>query len=883
MNSDEIREAFLRFFERKEHLIIPSSSLVPRGDPTLLLTTAGMVQIKPYFLGLAMPPSPRLASCQKCFRTTDVDSVGDPKHLTFFEMLGNFSVGDYFKKEAIAWAWEFVAEHLNINTERLWVTIYLDDDESFSYWREIGFPESRIVRLGEKDNFWGPAGDSGPCGPCSEIHYDFGKEAGCGKPDCRPGCDCSRFSEIWNLVFTQYNQDLDGKRTSLPKPNIDTGMGLERTTAVMQGVASVYDTDLFIPLRDKICDLTGMKYGNDKTADHAIRIIAEHSRGITFLIADGVLPSNEGRGYVLRRVLRRACFFGEKLGAEGPFLNEIAQTVIAKMGHVYPELVKNQNLIQEVVEIEEEKFTSTLDTGINLVEKAVDEAVKQGRNYIAGEEVFKFWDTYGFHPELTAEIAQERGLVVDLEGFEAEMEKQRDRARAGHKFASDKGIGEDKALVKYIPEITDFVGYDKLKINSRVSYILDQESGRSIKSASKGRKVAVVLEETPFYGEMGGQVGDTGKITAASSQIDITNTAWSPYGSLDEGAIVHLGQVVKGTISVGDSVDAEVDVGRRLDIARNHTATHLLQAALRQVLGSHVCQRGSLVHPEGFRFDFSHLTAISKQQLDDIQHIVNERIRQNLPVKSKFVPYKQTIEDGAIALFEEKYGEMVRVLEIGKPPVSAELCGGTHVNSTGEIGLLVITSESSIGTGLRRIEAVTGRGAEDFLQKRLGALEAAAEEIRSSPAEVADKVKALLAELASERKRSASLERELSRNTVEILLDKTEQVSGITVLAARVPPSSMPALREMGDLLRDRLKSAVIVLGTVHDGKPNFVAVVTPDLVDGGLHAGDIVKQVAAVTGGSGGGKATMAQAGGKNKNKLDEALRTVKQLVQKA
>jgi len=883
VNSDEIREAFLRFFERKEHLIIPSSSLVPRGDPTLLLTTAGMVQIKPYFLGLAMPPSPRLASCQKCFRTTDVDSVGDPKHLTFFEMLGNFSVGDYFKKEAIAWAWEFVAEHLNINTERLWVTIYLDDDESFSYWREIGFPESRIVRLGEKDNFWGPAGDSGPCGPCSEIHYDFGKEAGCGKPDCRPGCDCSRFSEIWNLVFTQYNQDLDGKRTSLPKPNIDTGMGLERTTAVMQGVASVYDTDLFIPLRDKICDLTGMKYGNDKTADHAIRIIAEHSRGITFLIADGVLPSNEGRGYVLRRVLRRACFFGEKLGAEGPFLNEIAQTVIAKMGHVYPELVKNQNLIQEVVEIEEEKFTSTLDTGINLVEKAVDEAVKQGRNYIAGEEVFKFWDTYGFHPELTAEIAQERGLVVDLEGFEAEMEKQRDRARAGHKFASDKGIGEDKALVKYIPEITDFVGYDKLKINSRVSYILDQESGRSIKSASKGRKVAVVLEETPFYGEMGGQVGDTGKITAASSQIDITNTAWSPYGSLDEGAIVHLGQVVKGTISVGDSVDAEVDVGRRLDIARNHTATHLLQAALRQVLGSHVCQRGSLVHPEGFRFDFSHLTAISKQQLDDIQHIVNERIRQNLPVKSKFVPYKQTIEDGAIALFEEKYGEMVRVLEIGKPPVSAELCGGTHVNSTGEIGLLVITSESSIGTGLRRIEAVTGRGAEDFLQKRLGALEAAAEEIRSSPAEVADKVKALLAELASERKRSASLERELSRNTVEILLDKTEQVSGITVLAARVPPSSMPALREMGDLLRDRLKSAVIVLGTVHDGKPNFVAVVTPDLVDGGLHAGDIVKQVAAVTGGSGGGKATMAQAGGKNKNKLDEALRTVKQLVQKA
>ncbi len=899
MTSDEIREAFLSFFEQKEHRIIPSSSLVPHGDPTLLLTTAGMVQIKPYFLGLAVPPSPRLASCQKCFRTTDIGSVGDAKHLTFFEMLGNFSVGDYFKKEAIAWAWEFVTEHLIINPERLWVTIYLDDDEAFNYWRGIGFPESRIVRLGDVDNFWGPAGDSGPCGPCSEIHYDFGREAGCSKPDCRPGCDCSRFSEIWNLVFTQYDQDRSGKRTPLPKPNIDTGMGLERTAAVTQGVFSVYDTDLFSPLCDKICDLMGIKHGSDKTADQAVRIIAEHSRGITFLIADGVLPFNEGRGYVLRRVLRRACFFGRKLGAEEPFLSEIAQTIIAKMGHVYPELIKNQDLIQEVVKTEEEKFTSTLDAGINLVEKAVDEAVRQGKDYITGEEVFKFWDTYGFHPELTAEIAQEKGLTIDLEGFEAEMERQRERARAAHKFnvvtakatltgkgtlsASATVISKGDAAVKVTPKPTKFVGYDKLKARSKIRHILDQASGLSVTSASKGQKVAVVLEETPFYGDMGGQVGDTGRITADSTQINVTNTIWSPYGSLTEGAIVHLGQVVKGTISVGDIVEAEVYADRRLDIARNHTATHLLQAALRQVLGSHVYQRGSLVHPEGFRFDFYHLTAINKQQLNDIQHSVNERIRQNLPVRSKFVPYKQAIDDGAIALFEEKYGETVRVLEIGKPPISAELCGGTHVKSTGEIGFFIITGESSIGTGLRRIEAVTGRGAEDFLQKRLGALEAAAEELRSSPAEVADKVKALLAELASERKRSTSLERELSRNTVETLLDKTEQVNGITVLTARVPSASMPVLREMGDLLRDRLKSAVIVLGTVHDGKPNFVAVVTPDLVDRGLHAGDIVKQVAAVTGGSGGGKATMAQAGGKDKNKLDEAIRAVKQLVQKA
>jgi len=885
VNSDQIREGFLRFFEQKEHRIISSSPLVPRGDPTLLLTTAGMVQIKPYFLGLAVPPSPRLASCQKCFRVTDIDSVGDAKHLTFFEMLGNFSVGDYFKKEAIAWAWEFVTERLKIKPERLWVSIYLDDDESFDYWRGIGFPEKRIVRLGEEDNFWGPAGDSGPCGPCSEIHYDFGKEAGCGKPDCGPGCDCGRFSEIWNLVFTQYNQDPDRKRTALPKPNIDTGMGLERVAAVMQDVSSVYDTDLFIPLRDKICGLTGVKYGKDKTADQAVRIIAEHSRGITFLIADDVSPSNEGRGYVLRRVLRRACFFGRKLGTEEPFLSQIAQTIIAKMGHVYPELVKNQNLVQEIVKAEEEKFISTLDAGINLVEKAVAEAVNQGRDYITGETVFKFWDTYGFHPELTAEIAQERGLTVDLAGFEAEMEKQRERARAGHKFR-DVVIHVPTAEMKsegLAPTVrTDFVGYDKFKTSSKVSHILDQESGQSIKSASKGQKVAIVLKETPFYAEMGGQVGDTGKMTADSGQIDITNTVRSPYDSLAEGAIIHLGQVVKGTISVGDSVEAKVDADRRLDIARNHTATHLLQAALRQVLGSHVYQRGSQVHPDGFRFDFSHLTAINKQQLNDIQHIVNERIRENLPVKSKVIPYKQAVDEGAIALFEEKYGETVRVMEIGEPPISAELCGGTHVKSTGEIGFFVITGESSIGTGLRRIEAITGRGAEALVQERLEALEAIAEQMKSSTAEAPKKIKAFVAEFTAQLKLSASLESELARIRVESLLSKTEKVNGITVLAARVPSTSLPTLREMGDLLRDRLKSAVIVLGTVHDGKPGFLAMVTPDLVNRGLHAGDIVKQVAAVTGGSGGGKANMAQAGGKDKSKLDDALELVKRLVQK-
>lgn len=886
MNSDQIRKAFLGFFEEKQHHIIPSSSLVPQDDPTLLLTTAGMVQIKPYFLGSAIPPAPRLVSCQKCFRTTDINSVGDARHLTFFEMLGNFSVGDYFKKEAIAWAWEFVTERLKLKPERLWVSIYLDDDESFEYWRKIGFPEDKIVRLGEADNFWGPAGDSGPCGPCSEIHYDFGMEAGCGKPECRPGCDCGRFSEIWNLVFTQYNQDRDGKRTPLPKPNIDTGMGLERTAAMMQGASSVYDTDLFIPLRNKISDITGVKYGKSQSNDQAVRIIAEHGRGITFLIADGVLPSNEGRGYVLRRVLRRACFFGRKLGTEEPFLSRIAETVIAGMGHVYPELVKNHSLIQEVVKVEEEKFTSTLDAGINLVDKAVDEALRRGRNVITGEEAFRFWDTYGFPLELTVEISREKGLDVDVAGFEAEMEKQRERARAVHKFGGNQGVDKVKATKTYKPEPTSFMGYDKLKSSSKVSHLFDQKSLQPVDSAGKGQKVAVVLDKTPFYGEMGGQVGDTGKITSGSSQIDITDTAWSPYGNLAEGAIIHLGQVVKGTISVGDSVEASVDLARRFDTARNHTATHLLQAALRQVLGSHVQQRGSLVHPDGFRFDFSQLNPISKQRLDEIQHIVNERIRENLRVESKEIPYeqiKQDIENGdIIALFDEKYKDKVRVLKIGESPISAELCGGTHVKSTGEIGLFIITRESSIGTGLRRIEAVTGRGAETLVRERLEALETIAEEMSTSTQEAPKKVKAVIAELTAQLKLSASREMELARDRVDTLQGKAEKVNGITVLSAKVPSASFEILREMGDLLKDRLQSAVIVLGTVYDGKPGFVAMVTPDLVNRGLHAGDIVKQVAGVTGGGGGGKANMAQAGGKDKNKLDEALEVVKRLVQK-
>jgi alanyl-tRNA synthetase len=876
VTGDELRQAFLSFFQDRRHKIIPSSSLVPRKDPTLLLTSAGMVQIKPYFLGLETPPSWRLASCQKCFRTTDIDSVGDSKHLTFFEMLGNFSVGDYFKKEAILWAWDFVTNYLKLPEERLWITIYLDDDEAFAYWREVGIPAEKILRFVEEDNFWGPVGDSGPCGPCSEIHYDLGEEFGCGKAECKPNCECGRFSEIWNLVFTQYNQDHSGRRTPLPKPNIDTGMGLERTLAAIQGKPSPYETNLFTPLIDRICRLSKKEYGQGENTDRAIRIVAEHSRGIAFLIADDVRPSNEGRGYVLRRILRRASLFGRKLGLNDPFLNEMAEVVVSTMSHIYPELTANQNLITKVIRVEEEKFITTLDTGLNLVEKLISEASSQVRKKLTGEEVFRLYDTYGFPPELTAEIVREKGLSIDWEGFQAEMERQRETARAAHKAGVTVGL-EVTASAKYTPHSIAFVGDSTLKHRSTVVVLLSeskwlQEQGDSV---SQGQNVGVILRETPFYGEMGGQVGDTGEISSQKGKVAIVNTIRMP-----SDLIVHQGKVVEGSISVGDDVEAKVDPARRLDTARNHTATHLLQAALRQTLGSGVYQKGSLVEPERFRFDFSQLTPITEEELKEIQRQVNEWIRQNLKVKAKKLPYTKAIADGAIALFEEKYGEEVRMLEIGRPAISKELCGGTHVSSTGEIGIFLITSEGSIGTGLHRIEAVTGRKAESLIESRLTALQSLAKEVEGSLDEIPSKVKTLISELEAERKRVLSLERELSHKIAEDLPGQAEQVRGVTILAVRVPAFSMPVLREMGDILRDRLKSTVVVLATVYNGKPNFLAMVTPDLVAKGFHAGDIINQVAKVAGGGGGGKAAMAQAGGKDPAKIDEALTLVKSVI---
>ncbi len=852
---------------------MPSISLIPHGDPTLLLTNAGMVPFKDYFAGRIEPPSKRMVSCQKCFRTTDIEEVGDATHLTFFEMLGNFSIGDYFKKEAIEWAWEFVTEYLKLPVERLWVNIFLEDDEAYQCWRDVGVADEKINRLGEEDNFWGPAGSSGPCGPDTEIFYDFGEEFGCGKASCAPGCDCARFTEIWNLVFTQFNQDEEGNRTPLPSRNIDTGMGLERVATILQGKSSIYETDLFIPLIERAQELCGKRYGENEINDHAMRIISEHGRAVAFLIADGVMPGNEGRGYVLRRLLRRATLFGLRLGLDRPFLGEIAAAAAQQMGSLYPEVRDRLEFVTRVIELEETRFSDTLKTGLEVLDGIIEGL--GGAGTIEGKDAFRLYDTYGLPVELTKEVAAENGLTVDLEGFEREMEAQRERAKNAHKFDIS---AEELAAVEELVSVraTPFVGYDKLEHRSHIIGLLS--SNTSVEALSEGEKGTVILESTPFYGEMGGQVGDSGEIRADSSRFKVTDTV-----RLTPDIIIHNGKVTQGTLDTGKEVEASVDKERRLDIARNHTATHLLQAALREVLGDEVQQRGSLVEPDRLRFDFSYLTTVLPEELRRVQSIVNERIRQNLPVTSEEMPYKEAIRQGAIALFDEKYGDTVRVVKSGEPAVSTELCGGTHVKATGQIGTFLITSEGSIGSGLRRIEAATGRVAEQLIERRLEGLENIARVVAASTDDAEEKVAELVAELNSERKRNLVLEREMSRMVAGELLTHAENINGVTVLAVEVRPFPQQVLREMSDFLRDQLKSAIVVLGTVHGERPAFLAAVTPDLVKKGYKAGDIVRQVAKVTGGGGGGSPTMAQAGGKDSNKLGEALRLVRKLVEQS
>ena len=872
MNSDEIRSSYLKFFEAKGHKIVPSSSLIPYGDPTLLLTSAGMVQFKPYFTQKAVPPAPRLASCQKCFRTTDMDSVGDATHCTFFEMLGNFSFGDYFKKEVIPWAWEYVTQYLKIPPSRLWVTVFRDDDEAFEIWRQTGVPESRIVRLGESDNFWGPAGNSGPCGPCTEIHYDLGEKHGCGKPDCKPGCDCKRYTEIWNLVFTQFNQDESGKRTNLPKPNIDTGMGLERVASIMQGKTSMYETDVFTTLLQKVTDLSGTKYGVNAITDNAMRIVAEHARAITFLLADGVMPGKEGRGYVLRRLLRRAEYFGETLAHEKPFLTNVAEEVIRNMGHVYPELETNKKHILHVITLETEGFRKTLPVGRGMLENIISKInSRQGQaKIIPGNDAFVLHDTYGFPIDLTKTIAASHDFSVDAAVFDTEMEKQRERAKAAQKY----GVGGNATAAAEAGlegKPTVFVGYENTVCHAVITSLLSE--GEMVGVLNEGQEASLVLDKTSFYAEMGGQVGDTGEIKSKSGRFQVTDTLKTALG-----IVVHRGKMLSGTLSAGETVEAEVNIERRLDISRNHTATHILQHALRQVLGKQVQQRGSLVTPDRLRFDFSHLVAMMPDEIQKVQHLVNQIIRENLDVYAEEMSYPKAVEQGATALFDEKYGDIVRGLKIGKPPVSFELCGGTHISATGQIGFFHIVSESSIGSGLRRIEAVTGRGAEEYVRKLTEDLQNISQSLGGTAENTKDKVTETINTLENEKKLRSSVEKELARKVVETLV--AEEINGVKVIAAQVPSLPPQVLRDMSDSLRERIKSGIIVLCTVSDDKPSFLAVVTQDLTVRGYNAGNIVREVAKVTGGSGGGKPTLAQAGGKDKTKIEEALKLVQKLV---
>ena len=876
MNSDELRRTFLSFYESKGHLVIPSSSLIPIGDPTLLLTSAGVVQVKPFFTGEAKAPAPRLASCQKCFRTTDIDSVGDADHLTFFEMLGNFSVADYFKKEAIDWAWELVTERLKLPPEKLWVSVFLSDDESYELWRELGVPEERLVRYDESENWWGPPGDSGPCGPCTEIYYDFGEELSCGKPDCGPACDCNRFTEFYNLVLTEYYQDTEGNRTPLPSGNIDTGMGLERTAAIMQGVTNVYETDGFQAIMGKVSEVTGRTYGSDKETDAAMRVLAEHARGTTFLISDGVVPANEGRGYVLRRILRRAVTFARKLGVREPVLVTIAETVIDNMREAYPDLERNREFILKVIEQEEARFHDTLDAGMTQLEAKftfppMDATVEVSKR-IAAQDVFRLYDTYGFPSELTEEIAAEHGYSVDMGGFEREMEAQRERGRAAQTFRKDK-MSEAYAAVGL--GATRFTGYETLAGESVVVGLLRE--GVSVQRVGGGEELEVVTMETPFYAEGGGQVGDRGEITGPDGRFLVEDTQ-----STMLGFYVHRGRVVDGEMVVGHPVTMTVESGHRRESARNHTATHLLHAALRQVLGQHVRQAGSLVAPDRLRFDFTHPVGLGRADLHDIRNLVNEKISSDLQITNDEAPYPEAISRGALAFFGDKYPDVVRLVSMGDGDdrFSFEVCGGTHVGRTGEVWNFQVTDEGSIGSGLRRIEAVTGGSVQDLLVRRYDLVEELSAQLKSPAEEIADKVAALVEERDAERRRADRLERDAARREAEGLLGRVQDVNGAQVVAARVDAPNVETMREMGDYLKAKLGSVFVVLASVINDRPMFVAMATPDLTAKGVHAGNIVKKVAKVAGGGGGGSPEMAQAGGMDKSKVSAALEEVARLV---
>ena len=861
---NQLRKMFLEFFESKGHLALKSFSLVPHNDKSLLLINSGMAPLKPYFTGQEIPPRRRVTTCQKCIRTGDIENVGKTaRHGTFFEMLGNFSFGDYFKEEAIQWTWEFLTEVVGLDPDRLYPSVYVDDDEAFEIWnKKIGIPAERIFKFGKEDNFWEHG--SGPCGPCSEVYYDRGEKYGCGKPDCTVGCDCDRYMEIWNDVFTQFDNDGNGNYTELEQKNIDTGMGLERLASVVQDVDSIFDVDTIKALRDHVCRLADAEYGKEYNSDVSIRVITDHIRSVTFMISDGIMPSNEGRGYVLRRLLRRACRHGRLLGIEKGFLPELAETVIEGSKDGYPELEEKKEFILKVISKEEEQFNKTIDQGLGILSDMIGKMEAEGTKTLGGEDAFRLYDTYGFPLDLTKEILEEKGMDVDEEGFRKCMEVQRKKARDAREVTNY--MGADVTVYESIdPNVTStFVGYDRLSHESEVTVLTTETE--IVDALSDGEKGTIFVQETPFYATSGGQEADTGYIRTAEGEFRVEDTV-----KLLGGKIGHVGVMTKGMIKTGDKVTLEVDAKKRALSARNHSATHLLQKALRTVLGTHVEQAGSSVNEDRLRFDFTHFSAMTPEELKKVEEIVNEKIAAALPVVVKNMTIEEAKKTGAQALFGEKYGDIVRVVNMGD--FSIEFCGGTHVQNTSEIAAFKIISETGVAAGVRRIEALTSEGLMKYYDELEEKLKNAAHLLKATPDNLADKITHLMSENKALHSEVESLKSRMAQDAVGDVMEQVKEVKGVKLLAAEVDGVDMNGLRDLGDQLKEKLGDGVVVLASANDGKVSLMATATEGAMKKGAHAGNLVKGIAGCVGGGGGGRPNMAQAGGKNPAGIKDAL----------
>ena len=868
---NELRRMYLEFFESKDHLKMNSFSLVPQNDKSLLLINAGMAPLKPYFTGQEIPPRRRVTTCQKCVRTGDIENVGKTaRHLTFFEMLGNFSFGDYFKHEAIAWSWEFLTKVIGLDENRLYPSVYQDDDEAFDIWnKEVGVAKDRIFRFGKADNFWEHG--AGPCGPCSEIYYDRGEKYGCGKPGCTVGCDCDRYMEVWNDVFTQFENDGNGNYTELSQKNIDTGMGLERLAVVVQDVDSIFDVDTICSLRELVCEIAGKEYEKNYNDDVSIRLITDHIRSATFMISDGIMPTNEGRGYVLRRLIRRAARHGRLLGIEGKFLAKLSEEVIKGSRDGYPELEEKKEFIYKVLTNEENQFNKTIDQGLRILADMEEDMKNQGASVLSGENAFKLYDTYGFPLDLTREILEEKGYGIDEEGFRASMEEQRVKARTAREVTNY--MGADATVYDQIDVnvTSEFTGYDRTEDTSVVTVLTTETELTD--SLVEGQKGTIFTEKTPFYATMGGQLGDTGVICTENGTFRVEETI-----KLRGGKFGHVGHMESGMISTGEKVSLQVSSARRRDTEKNHSATHLLQKALKNVLGSHVEQKGSLVTPERLRFDFAHFQAMTAEELKAVEEQVNEEIQADLPVKTEIMGIEDAKKSGAMALFGEKYGEEVRVVTMGD--YSKELCGGTHVSNTGNIMLFKILSESGIAAGVRRIEALTGNGVLSYYKSEEELLEKAAKALKANPQEILEKITHLQGELKAAQSENESLKSKLAQGALGDVMNQVREVKGVSLLAARVDGVDMNGLRDLGDQLKTKLGEGVVLLAAVNDGKVNLLTMATEGAQKAGAHAGNLVKAAAAIVGGGGGGRPAMAQAGGKDPSKVPELLEKAPELL---